>query len=143
MSRNPVVGFLELTHTDREKYFVQFERVCNSLKASLGHMFRSLLIRSLLSLIMIGVQGCETPQPTPSALTHSPPMAGLQESDVWSGGFWDPSYFQAKQIWGYVNKHSIVPGEVFDLMLSTRSFPGAGPSSPSEPRNTSSGVIAR
>jgi len=82
-------------------------------------MFGSLLIRSLLFLIMIATQGCETPQPTPSALTHPPPKAGLQESDVWSGGFWDPSYFQAKQIWGYVNKHSIVPGEVFDLMLST------------------------
>src|SRR5690348_1681484 len=29
------------------------------------------------------------------------------------------SYFRDKNVWGYVNRHSVSPGEAFELMLST------------------------
>src|SRR3954451_4683862 len=36
------------------------------------------------------------------------------EKAVWT------SYYADTQVWGYVDRHSVTPGESFDLMLSTK-----------------------
>jgi hypothetical protein len=44
----------------------------------------------------------------------APAPANSTAPDPWSAGF------AAKNVWGYINKHSVREGESFDVMLSTR-----------------------
>jgi len=51
-------------------------------------------------------------QSTESANESPPPQPSSSPPRRW------PSYFGRKQVWGYVNRHSVVQGETFELMLS-------------------------
>jgi hypothetical protein len=60
-----------------------------------------------------------TPSPTSLSRNQKPLVSEREPPGVWTGGYWNPSYFKDKQVWGYVEKHSVDPGEFFSLMLST------------------------
>jgi len=51
--------------------------------------------------------------PSPASGEGEPLAPELREK-LWT------SYYAGTRVWGYVNKHSVSPGEVFDLMLSVR-----------------------
>src|SRR5262245_45368350 len=48
----------------------------------------------------------------------TPARAADQEACAASSPVW-VSYFREKNVWGYVDRHSVFPGETFELMLST------------------------
>src|SRR5258706_10153497 len=53
-----------------------------------------------------------------TALTQIPLVRAEEGRTAGAAEIWT-SAFAGTKVWGYVNKHSVMPGEPFDLMLST------------------------
>jgi hypothetical protein len=53
-----------------------------------------------------------------TALTQIPLVRAEEGRTAGAAEIWT-SAFAGTKVWGYVNKHSVIPGEPFDLMLST------------------------
>lgn len=78
--------------------------------------------RSIFSIFTGGIASSISP-PKLSAVeakaeSSLPTPVSVKQEEIWS------SYYAGTRIWGYVDKHSVVPGEGFDIMLS--AGPGAG-----------------
>jgi hypothetical protein len=63
-------------------------------------------------------QAWAQPAVVPGAIASCEPEAPEVERAIWKN-----PYYPSAQVWGYADRHSVVAGETFDLMLSTR--PGA------------------
>src|SRR3954470_23293444 len=63
-------------------------------------------------------QAWAQPAVVPDAIASCDPETPEVERAIWKN-----PYYPSAQVWGYADRHSVVPGETFDLMLSTR--PGA------------------
>jgi hypothetical protein len=55
---------------------------------------------------------------TAALLTGAAGAAGQENGNPGTADVWT-SYFRHKNVWGYVNRHSVLPGEPFEIMLST------------------------
>src|SRR5271163_2963089 len=69
--------------------------------------------RSLLTALLTG-GGALLPNFLRNAsASQRPARATAVEQAIWK------SFYDRTRVWGYVDKHSVVPGETFDIMLST------------------------
>jgi hypothetical protein len=70
--------------------------------------------RPILTTLLAGAAGLVRPARAARADTGSPQAAkAAMEAAIWR------TFYLDTRVWGYVDRHSIDPGETFDLMLST------------------------
>lgn len=60
------------------------------------------------------------PEPSHAQPAFSGAESCIERSPEIERAVWKDPYYPSKQIWGYVDRHSVVPGEFFNLMLSTK-----------------------
>ena len=80
--------------------------------------------RSLLTVLLSSLAGLlpqslqarrrDTLRRTAERRTRRTKPEGVAEDKIWT------SYYSGTRVWGYVNKHSVVPGETFDFMASSK-----------------------
>jgi hypothetical protein len=68
--------------------------------------------RSLLTALLTSF-GALRPTSLWARAATALPSAHAAAENIWT------SYYQGTRVWGYVDKHSVVPGETFDIMMST------------------------
>lgn len=73
--------------------------------------------RLIISLLVASVSAPESSRAQPS---FSGAQSCIVRSPEIESAIWKDPYYPSKQIWGYVDRHSIVPGESLNLMLSTK-----------------------